>query len=110
MASDFKSAAFDAGSARITKSEPVGRVVQFSEIRWRILRATLCRTTEFPTLLLIINPQRAGSLEFERWRYPTRLLVVERSPLFVALAKSALLEIRAVLASIRKIKPRSKFR
>jgi len=101
---------FDVGSARITKSEPAGSEVRLAATRWRILRATLWRTTEFPTLLLIINPQRAGRSEFERWRYPTRLLVVERSPLFVALAKSALLEIRAVLASIRKIKPRSKFR
>ena len=90
---------FDAGRARTTRSEPAGSEVKLAAIMWRILRATLCRTTEFPTLLLMINPQQTGTLEFERWRYPTRLLVVERSPLFVALAKSALLEIRAVLAS-----------
>ena len=102
MVSDFKSALFAAGSARITRSEPVGSEVKLAAIMWRIFRATLCRTTEFPILLLIINPHRERSLEFERWRYPTRLLVVERSPLFVALAKSALLEIRAFLASIRK--------
>jgi len=101
---------FDAGSARITRSEPVGNEVRLAAIMWRILRATEWRMTEFPTLLLIIKPQRVASPEFERWRYPTRWLVVERSPLFVTLAKSALLEIRAVLASIRKIKPKSKFR
>ena len=56
MASDFKSEAFDAGNARITKSEPVGNEVRLAAIMWRILRATLCRTTEFPTLLLRINP------------------------------------------------------
>jgi hypothetical protein len=100
---------FDAGSARITNREPVGNEVKLAAIMWRIFRATEWRITEFPTLLLIIKPQRAASPEFERWRYPTRQLVVERSPLFVALAKSALLEIRAVLASIRKIKPKSKF-
>ena len=98
-----------AGRARTTNNEPVGNAIKFAAMLWRIFLATEWRATEFPTLLLIINPQRAASSEFERWRYPTRELLVERSPLLVALAKSALLEIRAFLASIRKIKPRSNF-
>lgn len=91
------------GRARTTNSEPLGSLSKLLEMLWRTLRATRFRITELPTLLLIINPHLAGFSEFERWRYPINELLVERSPLFVALAKSALLEIRAGLASTRKL-------
>ena len=64
--SDCKSVDVEAGNARTTNSDPAGREIKFAAMLWRIFRATLWRTTELPTLLLMINPQRAGSVEFER--------------------------------------------
>ena len=64
--SDCRSVLVEAGNARTTNSDPVGSEVKSAAMLWRIFRATLWRTTELPTLLLMINPQRAGSVEFER--------------------------------------------
>ncbi len=65
-----------------------------------IFLANRFRVTAFPTDLLIIKPARAGSLdEVLVSRYPTKLVDENRSPLFVARAKSPLSVRRAVLAS-----------
>ena len=64
--SNCKSVLVEAGNARTTNKDPVGSEIKSAAMLWRIFRATLWRITELPTLLLIINPQRAGSVEFER--------------------------------------------
>ena len=64
--SDCRSVLVEVGNARTTNNDPAGSEAKSAAMLWRIFRATLWRTTEFPTLVLIIKPQRAGSLEFER--------------------------------------------
>jgi len=49
-------------SARITKSDPVGRDAICGATAWRILRAKRWRFTDPPTALLIIKPHLAESL------------------------------------------------
>ena len=49
-------------SARITRSEPVGRVEIVGATAWRIFRAKRWRATDPPTDLFMMSPHFAESL------------------------------------------------